>query len=156
VAFIHGRGFMLPGLDARLEGLVAGEKKTFNLSPEEAFGTLEQQQTRMLPRKEFPKGAALAAGTKFQAKLPPSNIQITLEVLEEHPDEVKVRLIHPYAAKTIICEIEVIAVRAATPKELKEGIAETIGRKAPTAPPPPPPANLDAIEELDIEPDKGE
>lgn len=152
VAFIHGRGFMLPGLDERLDGMDAGEKKTFDLAPEEAFGTVEQQQTNWMPTKEFPEDAKLSVGSKFQAKLPQANLQITLEVIELEEDRVKVRMIHPYAGKRIRCEIEVVAVRKATPKELETGFVEAVPKKT-NAPPPPPPGNVDALEELDVEPD---
>jgi FKBP-type peptidyl-prolyl cis-trans isomerase SlyD len=156
VAFIHGRGFMLPGLDARLDGMEPGERKTFELPPEEAFGTIEQQQTNWLPRKEFPSDAAQKVGAKFQAKLPQSNLQITLEVIEVENDRLKVRMIHPYAGKTINFEVEVVSVRAASPKELATGVVEAVPTKKGTAPPPPPPKDVASLEELDVEPDDEE
>ncbi len=62
VAFIHGRGFMLPGIDSRLDGLDINEKKSFDLPPEEAFGTIEQQQAKLMARADFPEDAELEIG----------------------------------------------------------------------------------------------
>jgi len=156
VAFIHGRGFMLPGLDSRLEGLETGDKKEFELQPDEAFGTIEQQQKKTIPKTEFPKDATFKEGMKFQAKLPGSEMQITLEVIEVLDEEVVVRMIHPYAGKVINCEITVIGVRAATPKELDSGIVETVSSPTRGAPPPPPPGDPESLPELDVEPDPDE
>jgi FKBP-type peptidyl-prolyl cis-trans isomerase SlyD len=155
VAFIHGRGFMLPGLDSRLDGLDVGEKKSFDLPPEEAFGTIEQQQRKPMGRTEFPKDAELKPGAKFQAKIPGSELLITLEVLAEiDAESVEVRLIHPYAGKVIQCEVTVVGVRAATPRELETGVVEAVGPKAGGAPPPPPPGSRESLPELELEPDE--
>lgn len=156
VAFIHGRGFMLPGLDAQLDGLEAGEKKEFELPPEEAFGTIEQQTTKPMAKTEFPEDAELSIGTKFQAKLPGSDMQITLEVVKElDDDKVEIRMIHPYAEKVIQCEITIVGVRAATPKELETGVVEAVSpNPGRGAPPPPPPGNRESIPELDLDPDE--
>lgn len=155
VTFIHGRGFMLPGLDGRLEGMEIGEKKDVVLSPEEAFGTIEQQQTSFMSKKEFPDDAAFAIGSKFQAKIPGSEMKITLEVLEETDDRVKIRMIHPYAGKSIRCDMTVVGVRTATARELESGFVEAVAPKTGGAPPPPPSGDRESIPELefDLEPD---
>lgn len=157
VSFIHGRGFMLPGLDSKLEGLEVGDKKDFELLPAEAFGTIESQQTRELPKNEFPEDAEFKVSSRFQAKLPGSEMQITLEVIEVLDKSVKVRLIHPYAGKVITCEIEVIGVRAATPRELETGIVDATSPPVRAkAPPPPVPGKEEELPELDLEPDPDE
>jgi FKBP-type peptidyl-prolyl cis-trans isomerase SlyD len=153
ISFIHGRGFMLPGLDSRLEGLESGDKKEFELPPEEAFGTLAQQQTKTMKKSEFPKDAVFKKGTKFQAKVPGAELQITLEVLGVKEDELEIRLIHPYAEKVIKCEISIVGVRAATPRELETGIVETASPVNRGAAPPPPPGNRESLPELELDPD---
>jgi FKBP-type peptidyl-prolyl cis-trans isomerase SlyD len=152
VTFIQGRGFMLPGLDSRLDGMDTGEKKDVVLPPEEAFGTIEQQQTSFMMKKEFPADTAFSVGMKFQAKMPGSELKITIEVLEALDEKVKVRLIHPYAGKKIRCELTIVGVRAATARELETGLVEAVAPKTGTAPPPPPPSgDRESIPELDIE-----
>jgi FKBP-type peptidyl-prolyl cis-trans isomerase 2 len=138
---------MLPGLDKQLDGMNVGERKDVDLPPEEAFGTIEQQQTSKMSKQEFPAGAVFKVGSKFQAKLPGSEMKITLEILDDLVDELKVRMIHPYAGKKIKCEFTVIGVRAGTPRELETGIVQAVahGGKAP----PPPPGDVDSLPELD-------
>jgi FKBP-type peptidyl-prolyl cis-trans isomerase SlyD len=155
VAFIHGRGFMLPGLDSKLDGMEVGERKAFDLQPAEAFGTVEDQQTKRMAKSDFPDEAAVTKGSKFQAKVPGSEMQITLEVLEDHGDEADVRLVHPYAGRVIQCEVTVVGVRSASPRELSTGVVETVAAAAPAgaAPPPPPNVNPDSLEEVDLDPD---
>ena len=150
VTFIHGRGFMLPGLDAQLDGMAISEKKEVDLSPDEAFGTFEQQQTSIISKKEFPRDAVFKVGAKFQAKLPGSEMKITLEVLDNLDEKVKIRMIHPYAGKKIHCELTVVGVRAATSRELESGVIEAVAPVG-KAPPPPPLDNSDPLPMLDLD-----
>ena len=112
-------------------------------------------ETSLLGKVEFPEDAKLEKGSKFQAKIPGSELQITLEILDELKDgTVEVRMIHPYAGKIITCEITVVGVRAATPRELGTGIVEAVSATGPGATPPPPPGSRESIPELDLEPDE--
>ncbi len=53
VPVIIGAGFVLPGLDKTLMGMSAGEKKTVEIQPSEAFGERDPKLVRVVPRSVF-------------------------------------------------------------------------------------------------------
>jgi FKBP-type peptidyl-prolyl cis-trans isomerase SlyD len=129
VSFVHGKGAIIPGLDAKLVGVEEGEERTFTFSPEEAFGRPEDAPRKVINRQEFPKDAKLEKRAYFDAGIPGGH-RIQLEVTEIAGDQVTVRMIHPLAGKTVTMNVEVHKVREATPAERESG-------KVILTPPPP-------------------
>jgi FKBP-type peptidyl-prolyl cis-trans isomerase SlyD len=130
VSFVHGKGAIIPGLDQRLVGMAAGEESDFTFAPAEAFGTTEGAPTKTIARAEFPRDAALARGTAFEAGLPGGQ-KVKLVVDTADDKNVTVRMVHPLAGQTVKMSVKIAAVREATPQELATG-------KVMTKPPPPP------------------
>jgi FKBP-type peptidyl-prolyl cis-trans isomerase SlyD len=135
VSFVHGKGAIIPGLDAKLVGMQEGEERTFTFPPEEAFGRPEDALHKVIDRKEFPKDARLEKGVSFDAGIPGGH-RIRLEVAEIVGDQVTVRMIHPLAGKTVTMNVAVQKVREATPAERESG-------KVILTPPPPPKATAE-------------
>lgn len=131
VSILVGGQAMIPGLDKRLVGLSAGDEETFEIPPEEAFGTEADAPTNVMGRNEFPEGTELEVGSKFVAKMP-NGQPLTLAIREVADDTVTVAMIHPLAGKTISMHVKIVNVRGATTKEKEAG-------KAMVKPPPPPP-----------------
>lgn len=124
LSFMHGKGALLPGLDSRVQGLGAGEEKTFEIPPEEAFGRVEDMPIKDIPRAEFPAGVGLEPGSAFEAGMPGGGT-LKLEVQSVTDEAVKVRMVHPLAGKTIHMAVTVKSVRPPTPQEKAEGRALT-------------------------------
>lgn len=124
VEYIQGAGTMLPGLESELEGLKKGDTKEGTIEASRAFGSPEHQPKKIIPRAEFPEGAALEVGEKFAAKGPDGQ-DVMLEVLKSEKDSVEVRFLHPLADKDIDYDVEVLAVRDPVPPPLPaEAVAE--------------------------------
>src|SRR5690606_16478074 len=51
--FIYGVGMMLPKFEQEIEGLAAGDKKTFTLTPQEGYGEKAENATTQLPAEMF-------------------------------------------------------------------------------------------------------
>lgn len=133
ITFLAGKAGLIPGLDRRLEGMSAGEEGSFEFPPEEAFGRPEDAPTKVLARKEFPAGADVKVGLRFEAGMPGGGGQrILLEVADVAEDAVTVRMMHPLAGQTISMSVKVANVREATKAEAEAG-------QAMSRPPPPPP-----------------
>ncbi|NVB41551.1 peptidylprolyl isomerase [Pseudenhygromyxa sp. WMMC2535] len=131
IAILVGSQSLIPGLDKHLVGLEAGAEETFEIPPEEAFGTEDDAPTNVMARSEFPEDTKFEVGSKFVAKMP-NGQPLHLAVREVTDESVTVAMIHPLAGKTINMGVKVVSVRAATGKEKEAG-------KAMTSPPPPPP-----------------
>lgn len=120
LTYLHGVGMMIPKFEEEVKGLAIGDKKSFTIEPNEAYGEFDEAAKANLPLDMFeesglpPVGAMLPLtdnqGNQFRA--------VVLEVTEE---AVIVDLNHPMAGKTLNFEIEVSATRPATEEELAHG-----------------------------------
>jgi len=116
VAYTHGQGQMLPGLEKQLEGMAAGEEKSGVIPAKDAFGTEESQATMKLPRAEFPKDSKIKVGDRFEAK-GPTGTPVTLNVIEITDEAVTTRVVHPLAGKDIEFRAKVVSVKPPLPKK---------------------------------------
>ncbi|MBF0596363.1 FKBP-type peptidyl-prolyl cis-trans isomerase [Faecalibacter rhinopitheci] len=122
LAFLFGAGMMIPKFEAELQGLQAGDKKSFVITPEEGYGERNDEAIAQLPLEMFkesglpPVGAVLPLndnqGNQFRATV----VEVTEEV-------VIADLNPPMAGKTLNFDVEVINVRPATEEELAHGHA---------------------------------
>jgi FKBP-type peptidyl-prolyl cis-trans isomerase SlyD len=120
LVFLFGKSGMLPGLDAALEGMEQDEEKEFDLPPEQAFGSIDSGPTMDIPKTRLPENAETTVGSLFAGDMPGTNQTVNFVVLEDRVNDIKVRLIHPLAGKTIHIKAKILAVRLATEEELAE------------------------------------
>lgn len=130
ISLLVGAQSLIPGLDSRIVGLVAGDEKTFEIPPAEAFGTTETAPTNEMNKAEFPAGTKFEIGQGFEANLP-NGQAIYLKITKVDDERVTVAMLHPLADKVLIMSVRIVGVRAATAKEKEAG-------KAMVKPPPPP------------------
>ncbi len=123
LTYVHGYAQIVPGLEKQLAGLRPGDRGSFTVEPEEAFGEHDDDAVVKVDREEFPKGQDVAAGDAFEAE-GPGGEPMVLRVLEVHDDCVVVDFNHPLAGQRIRFEVEIAEVRAATDAEIEEAQAE--------------------------------
>ena len=131
ISFLQGSKVVIPGLDARLEGLEQGAEQNFEFSAEEAFGNVEDAPVKEVGRSEFPSGAVLKSGESFEAGVGEGQT-VLLKIVAVKEETVSLRMLHPLAGQVISMSVHVLGVRAATNKEKQAG-------KVLLSPPPPPP-----------------
>lgn len=100
-------------IDARLEalllGLAAGDRRGWQLAPEEAFGLRDPERVHTLPRADFPPETALQEGLQMAFDLP--NGQSMHGILRAiGADAVTVDFNHPLAGLPVEFEVEILAV----------------------------------------------
>jgi FKBP-type peptidyl-prolyl cis-trans isomerase SlyD len=117
LTYIHGYAQIVPGLEKRLEGLHAGDKKTFVIPPEEAFGDHDEDALLAVDKADFPDSATVAAGDEFMAHGPDGE-PIAMRVVEVQDDIFVVDTNHPLSGQHVRFEVEVRAVRPATEEEI--------------------------------------
>jgi FKBP-type peptidyl-prolyl cis-trans isomerase SlyD len=120
MAFLEGSGQIIPGLEATLKLLKAGEKKSVTIEPAQAYGERDKELVFSVPRAKFPAGEKVEVGMKFRAGSPdePSPVFTVTSVTDA---EVGVDGNHPLAGQTLHFDVEVTAVRDATEEELAHG-----------------------------------
>lgn len=123
LTYIHGYAQIVPGLERGLEGLLPGEKRSFEVDPAEAFGAREDEAVFEVDKSDFPDSDGVTAGDEFVAEGPEGE-PIAMRVVEVLPEAFVVDANHPLAGQKVRFEVEVASVRAASEEEIAEAQAE--------------------------------
>ena len=104
-----GRGDLLPTLERCLAGISVGERHTFLLQPEDAFGSHREELIEKVRLEDFPDGAAVEPLVIMEFTAPDGTRYPGLirEVLDTHA---VIDFNHPLAGKAIRFEVEVIGI----------------------------------------------
>jgi FKBP-type peptidyl-prolyl cis-trans isomerase SlyD len=120
LAFLHGSGGILPGLERALEGKRKNDFIDVTLAPEDGYGVSDPARVRSVPRSMFPAGRELEPGMQFQGKGEDGHARV-VRIVEVGDDEVRVDENHPLAGQTLHFEVTVTGVREATDDERTHG-----------------------------------
>jgi FKBP-type peptidyl-prolyl cis-trans isomerase SlyD len=124
LTYIQGRSQIIPGLEAKMDGRIAGDKFAAEIPPQHAYGVTDPELDLQVPLEAFPEDARphVAPGFRFQAEHPnqPGNV-VLFRVCGVQDDQVFVSGNHPLAGQTLKFDIEIADVRAATAEELAHG-----------------------------------
>jgi FKBP-type peptidyl-prolyl cis-trans isomerase SlyD len=116
--YVHGKGNLIRGLEAELEGKGAGAKLKVRIEPEDAYGVRDESLVQSVKRSQLPQGD-LEVGMQFRAEGRRGALLVT--VIEVDGDDVTLDANHPLAGVALNFSVEVMDVRAATPEELSHG-----------------------------------
>jgi len=118
LAYIHGKGNLIPGLEEELEGKEAGYKKHVVVSPEKGYGTRDEELVQTLDKSKFGE-ADIQVGMKFNADGENGAQVVTVTKIEG--EQVTIDGNHELAGETLNFKVEVVEVREPTPDELDHG-----------------------------------
>lgn len=107
--FVQGTHEVVPGIEAALQGMKAGEKKAFTVPPEEGFGERSQAAFQEVDKSIVPEGSR-----RVNAQLHGEDEQggiVSARVADVKEDTVLLDLNHPLAGKTLHFEVKVLDVR---------------------------------------------
>lgn len=119
LAYIHGMGNIIPGLETALEGRSAGDNFQISISPEDAYGERHEHMVQVIPRDRFEGVDTLDVGMQFQAGTEFGPRIVTITTIEG--DDVTVDANHPLAGTSLNFDVTVAEVRDATTEELEHG-----------------------------------
>ncbi len=121
--YLHGGGFLLPAVEAALEGKFKKERVTLALAPEQGYGPYEARRVQEVPRASLETGQPLAVGMPFSIDAPGGHLSQTFYVKSIKDDVVELDGNHPLAGQTLHFDITVEFVRWPTPEERQAGRA---------------------------------
>lgn len=119
LAYVHGTESLIPGLEARLEGLVKGARFDVHVEPDEGYGKRNEGLVHSVPRDQLPPDIELEVGMQLQARSPEGDLVVTIVALEG--EQVTLDGNHPLAGMRLHFVGEIKDVRMATAEELAHG-----------------------------------
>ncbi len=106
---VMGDGSLTPNFEACLRGLCAGDKKSFELEPDDAFGQPNPDNVHHMDRSRFGADLALEEGM-IMAFSQPDGSEVPGIVRSIAGDSVTIDFNHPLAGQTVIFDVEIIDV----------------------------------------------
>lgn len=125
LAYLHGSGNIIPGLEKELEGKQVGDKLTVAVPAAEAYGERNEAMMQELPANMFSGVDKIEVGMEFHAQTE-QGVQV-VSVAAVDGDTVTVDANHPLAGVDLNFDVEVTDVRAATEEEVAHGHAHGAG-----------------------------
>jgi FKBP-type peptidyl-prolyl cis-trans isomerase SlyD len=123
--YIHGKQYLVPGLEKELEGKEVGYKFDIRLEAEEAYGPFQESLVQEVPRSLFEGVDEIEVGMQFQAETEQG--PRTVEVTAVTEDNVSIDANHPLAGMALQFVGEVVGIRVATTEEIAHGHVHSAG-----------------------------
>lgn len=121
LAYLHGAGNIIPGLESALEGKSAGDQVTAVIEPEQAYGLRDNNQVGKVARSDLQGVGDISVGTQLQAQTPEGPRIVVVTDMDE--ESVTIDANHPLAGETLHFDVTVSDVREATTAEVEHGHA---------------------------------
>ena len=119
LAYVHGIGNIIPGLEAALEGKNPGDAFKVTIPPAEAYGERDEELVRVVSRHVFADVDDLEVGMQFQGRSGEHVREFAVAAIDG--DDVTIDGNHPLAGVTLNFDVTVVGVRNATAEELSHG-----------------------------------
>ena len=117
LAYLHGAGNIVPGLEKKLTGRAPGDKLDVVVAPEEGYGVRHEGLVQTLPRAAFHGVDNIEPGMQFTAQGNRGPLEVTVTKVDG--DEVTIDGNHPLAGKALKFHLKVTGVRAASAEEIQ-------------------------------------
>jgi len=120
LAYLHGAGNIIPGLENALVGKAAGDKLDVTVTPEEGYGERHEQLIQQVPKTAFEGNEEnLQPGMQFQAQTEAGPRIFTITAVDG--DDVTVDGNHPLAGQRLNFQVKIVAIRDASQEEVAHG-----------------------------------
>ena len=120
LAFLHGAGNLLPGLEKELVGKVKNDYVEVQLAPADGYGEHNPDAIREVPRSSFPGDREPEVGAVIQGQ-DPDGQPLMGKITDVSGEEIKVDLNHPLAGKELFFEVTICGVREPSEEETAHG-----------------------------------
>lgn len=120
LTFLVGHKQMIPGFEEEMMGAKVGERRTFTLEPERAYGHRMEDAVQNIEREQF-GDITPEVGMMLMSDIGPFTVTAVDEKL------VEVDFNHQLAGESLEFSVEVVEIRAATEEELAHGHAHGPG-----------------------------
>ena len=123
--YLAGSGQILMALDAAINGLAIGDKKSVSLSAKESYGEVNPAFKMNVKLRQFPPGTDVKPGLQFRISNEPGSPMF--RVMNVLGEEVFIDGNHPLAGEALHFDVEITESREATEDEISHGHAHGAG-----------------------------
>lgn len=103
--YTQGAGQIIPGLEEEMAGLSVGDKKTVKIAPEKAYGILQEEAIKRVPKEAISNADQLKIGDMVGASNEGHTFRATVKEVTDK--EVTLDFNHPLAGKELSFDVEV-------------------------------------------------
>jgi peptidylprolyl isomerase len=107
--FVLGKGHVIPGFDAAVEGMAAGQNKTVTIPMNKAYGPRHEQMLISLPRAKFPAGQDPAVGQRLHLQAADGRV-VAVTVSAVTAETVSMDANHPLAGKDLTFDLRLTGI----------------------------------------------
>lgn len=127
MAYLHGHGNIIQGLEDAFEGKLANDTFSVTLTPEQAYGPRDESAAakQRIPVKHLLGTKKPRVGQFVEVQTEHGSRQVMVEKVGRFNVDVDTN--HPLAGKTLVFDVELIDVRAASADEVSHGHAHGAG-----------------------------
>ncbi|MDR1658802.1 MAG: peptidylprolyl isomerase [Desulfovibrio sp.] len=105
--FTLGKGMLLPGFEAAVEGHEPGETVMVTIPSEQAYGEIDPELVFTVVRMQVPGHIPLEVGTALQLSNEQGQMDVVITEIGE--DDITLDANHPLAGKDLAFEIEILS-----------------------------------------------
>ena len=107
--FTVGNREMMPGLETGVIGMEAGEKKSVEVPPEEAYGPRKEELVVEVKKSNLPDHIEPSLGQRLQMQVDNGN-HIELAITEIKEETITLDANHPLAGHTLFFDLELVEI----------------------------------------------
>jgi FKBP-type peptidyl-prolyl cis-trans isomerase 2 len=108
--FKIGDEAVIPGFEKGVVGMGAGETKTIEISPEDAYGAKKEDLVVEVQKSERPEDITPSVGQRLQIRQQEGN-PIVVTITHMNEDSITLDANHPLAGYTLFFDVELIEIR---------------------------------------------
>lgn len=119
LSYIHGAGYLVPGIERALEGKKIGDAIQTVVSPEDGYGEYDEDLVFEVTKDDFEKDVEIFEGLEFQAEIGEEVRLCTVVAIEN--DAITIDANHPLSGEELHVRAKVLEIRDATTEEIEHG-----------------------------------
>ena len=119
LAYLHGVGGLIPGLESALEGRNTGDHLQVTVQPADGYGEGDDELVKRVPRNQFAGAGDLELGMQFRVSKKQGGRIVTVMAIED--ETVTIDGNHALAGVTLNFDVTIRDIRDATAEELEHG-----------------------------------
>ena len=108
---VVGEGQLIPGFEKELLGMKEGDKKSFQVAPEDGYGPVNQEAFAEIPREKLGDEITPEVGMILSVGSPDGRTH-RVKIHEVNNDSITLDFNHPLAGETLNFDIELVGIES--------------------------------------------